>query len=150
MNLAFVKKQFALPERLVVPGATGHVLGDMSVDQKRAAGFEVHVGVADVGFAFAKGFYFGSVKDQTGLEFFENVIVVRSRTVLGHDLFAWPLGLFTFRFLGALGWFGHNLSFYLMTRLIRMSGTAASPGALLASYRPTEWRKVAELAHGMV
>src|SRR5579883_1297780 len=110
MNFAFVKKQFAFAERLVVPRAAGHVLRDVGVDQKRAAGLEVHIGVADVGLAFTQRFHFGAVKNEAGLEFFEDVIIVGSRPVLRDDLFAGTFGLLTFRLLGVLGRLGHNLS----------------------------------------
>src|SRR5579864_4179921 len=143
MNLAFMKKQFALAERFVIPRAAGHVLGDVSVDEKGAAGLEVHVGVTDVGLAFAQGFHFGAVKDEARLHLFEDMIVVRGGAILRDDLLAGLLrGLALLRALsgtalhGFTSRLGHNLSFYLMMRLIRMSGRAAQPGKLLPSYRP--------------
>src|SRR5579863_7102007 len=130
MNFAFVKKQLAFAERLVIPRAAGHVLGNVGVDEEGAAGLEVDVSVADVGFAFAKSLHFGAVKDEARFHLFEDVIVVRGGTVLRDDLLARVLG--ALRFLLALcgpgGRLGHNLSFYLMMRLMRMSGTAAQPG----------------------
>ena len=157
MNLAFMKKQFAFAERFVVPRAAGHVLRDVGVDEKRAAGLEVHVGVADVGLAFAQGFHFGAVKDESRFHLFEDVIVVRSRAILRDYFFARLLGVLAFlRALlgttphGFTSRLGHNLSFYLMMRLIRMSGTAAQPEVLLPSYRPPVGGKAAELANGTV
>ena len=135
MNFAFVKKELTLAEGLVVPRAAGHVLGDVGVHEERATGLEIHVGVADVGLAFAEGLHFGAMEDEAGFEAFEDVIVVGGRAVLGDDLFGGPGGLFTLRLLGVFGGPGHNLSFYLMKRLIRMSGTAAPPGPLVPSYR---------------
>src|SRR5882724_2687741 len=152
MNFAFVKKKFAFAERLVVPRAAGHVLGDVGVDEERAAGLEVHVGVADVGFALAESLHFGAMKDEPCFHLFEDVVVVRRGTVLRDDFFARLLG--AFRFLLALsglrGWLGHNLLFYLMMRLIRMSGTAAQPGGPPPSYRPPLWGKATGVANGTV
>src|SRR6266403_1401149 len=143
MNFAFVKKQFTFAERLVVPRAAGHVLGDMSVDEERAAGLEVHVGVANVGLAFAQGLHFGAVKHESRFYLFEDVVVVRGGAILRDDFFARLLGI-----LGLLealprftSWLGHNLSFYLMMRLIRVSGTAAHPSGLVpATGHPLEER----------
>ena len=150
MNLALVKKQFTFAKRLVVPGAAGHILRDVRVDEESAAGLEVHIGVADVGFTFAQCFHFGAMKNESGLKLFQDVIVVRSCAILRDDLFAGLLGLFTFRLLGVLRRLGHNLSFYLMTRLTWMSGTAAPPSLHAPSYRSSiaMGRKAAELAYG--
>ena len=152
MNFAFVKKQLAFTEGLVIPRAAGHVLSDVGVDEERDAGLEVDVSVADVGFAFAKGFHFGAEKNESRFHLFEDVIVVGSGTVLRDDLFARVLGVLRFlRALSGLGrWLGHNLSFYLMMRLIRVSGTAAHPSGLLSSYRPPVRGKATELANGTV
>jgi hypothetical protein len=157
MNLAFMKKEFAFAERFVVPWAAGHVLRDVCVDEERAAGLEVHVGVADVGLAFAQSFHFGAVKDESRFHLFEDVVVVRSRAVLRDDFFARLLGVLALlRALlgttlhGFTSRLGHNLSFYLMMRLIRMSGTAAQPGVLFPSYRFSVRGKAAELANGIV
>src|SRR5260370_31792659 len=142
MNLAFMKEKFSFAERFVIPRAAGHVLGDVGVDKERAAGLEVHVGVADVGFAFAQRFDFRAVKDQARFHSFKDVVVVGSGAVLRDNFFARLFRVLPFRpFCGALlrtlsgfrRWLGHNLSFYLMMRLIRMSGTAAQPGLLLSS-----------------
>ena len=152
MNLAFVKKKFTLAEGLVVPRAAGHVLGDVGVDEERAAGLEIHVGVADVGFAFAEGFHFGAVKDEARFHLFEDVVVVGGGAILRDDSFARLLGVFALlgALPGLLSWLGHNLSFYLMKRLIRMSGKAAHPEERVPSYRRPVWGKAGELAHEMV
>ena len=151
MNFAFVKKQLAFAEGFVIPRAAGHVLGDVGVDEERAAGLEVDVGVADVGFAFAECFHFGAMKDESRFHLFEDVVVVRGSAVLRDDFFARLLGLGFWRDLpGLRGWLAHNLSFYLMMRLIRMSGTAARPGEPSPSYRPCLWGKAMELANGTV
>ena len=150
MNFAFMKKEFALAEGFVIPRAAGHVLSDVSIDKEGAAGLEVHVGVADVGFAFAKGFDFGAVKDEAGLHFFEDVIVVRGGAVLRDDFFAGLFGVLAlFRELPGFGaWLGHNLLFYLMKRLIRMSGRAAQADEALPINRVSVGGKATELAHG--
>ena len=152
MNFAFVKKEFAFAERLVIPRAAGHVLGDVGVDEEGAAGLEVDVSVADVSFAFAEGLYFGAVKYESSFHLFEDMVVVRGGAVLRDDFFAWILGVL--RFLLALsglrGRLGHNLSFYLMMRLIRMSGTAAQPDEPPPSFRLPLWGKAMGLANGTV
>src|ERR1700676_4890405 len=152
MDLTFVKKQFALAERFVVPRAAGHVLSDVRIDEKRAAGLEIHVGVADVGLAFAQSLHLGAVKHEPRFHFFEDVVVVGSGAVLRDNFFARLLGVLAL--LGALrgfpGWLNHNLSFYLMMRLIRMSGTAAQLSVLPPSYRPPVGGKATELANGTV
>src|SRR6266702_5456810 len=93
MNFAFMKKELAFAKGFVIPRAAGHVLSAVSIDEKRAARLEVHVGVADVGLAFAEGFDFGAVKDEACLHFFEDVIVVRGRAVLRDDFFAGLFGV---------------------------------------------------------
>src|SRR5215469_5779721 len=150
MNLAFVQKKFSFAERLVVPRPSGHVLCDVCVHQKRPAGLEIHVGVADVGLAFPQGLHFGTVQHQSGFQLFKKMIVVGSRAVLCDDryLLARPFRLLAL--LRLLGRLGHNLSFYPMTRLIGMPGTAVSPGLSLPSCRSSAQRKAAPLAHGTV
>jgi hypothetical protein len=64
VNLIFVKEEFAGAERLMVPGAAGHVLGDVGVDEPSTAGFEIDESVADVRFPFAKGFDLSAVENQ--------------------------------------------------------------------------------------
>ena len=156
MNLALVKKKFALAEGLMVPRATGHVLGDVGVDEERAAGLEIHVGVADVGFAFAEGFHFGAMKYEARFHLFEDVVVVGGGAVLRDDFFARLLGVFALlgaplgALPGLLSWPSHNLSFYLMKRLIRMSGRAAQHDEHVPGYRRPVWGKAGEPAHEMV
>jgi len=141
MNLAFVKKKFTLAEGLVVPRAAGHVLGNVGVDEKRATGLEIHVGVADVGFAFAEGFDFSAVKDEACLHPFEDVVIVGGGAILRDDFLARLFRVFALlgALLGALpgllSRLGHNLSFYLMKRLIRMSGRAAQQDEHIPSNR---------------
>ena len=152
MNLAFVKKQLAFAEGFVVPRTTGHVLGDVGIHQKRAAGLEVNIGIADVGLAFAESLDLGAVKNESRFHPFEDVIIVGGRAVLRDDLFARLLGVLALlgNLPGFTSWLGHNLSFYLMMRLIRVSGTAAHPGKPLPSYRPPVGGKAGKLANGTV
>ena len=56
INLALVKKEFAVAEGLVVPGTSGHVLSDVRVNEVSATGFKIHIGITDIGFPFAKAF----------------------------------------------------------------------------------------------
>ena len=89
-----MKKQLARAKRLVVPGTAGQVLRDVRVDEPRAAGLEVDVGVADIRFAFAQGFHFGAMEDQAGFKLVEQMIVVRGDAVLRDDLargVPWPV-----------------------------------------------------------
>jgi hypothetical protein len=97
------------------------------------------------------------VKDEARFHLFEDVVVVRGGAVLRDYFFARLLGVLTFlRALlgttlhGFTSRLGHNLSFYLMMRLIRMSGTAAPSGELLPSYRPPVGGKATELVNGTV
>ena len=156
MNLAFMKKQFAFAEGFVIPRAAGHILGDVGVDEERAAGLEIHVGVANVGFAFAESFHFGAVKDEACFHPFEDVVVEGGGAILRDDLFARLFGVLALlgALLGALpgllSWPSHNLSFYLMKRLIRMSGRAAQPDEHIPSRRRPDWGKAGELADATV
>src|SRR5215472_14880972 len=150
MNFTLVKKKFAIAERLVIPGTARQVLRDVGVDQIWAAGLEVHIGVADVGLAFAQRFHFGAVQDQPGFELFKKVIVVGGGAILRDDLLARLGALFTLRLLSVFRRPGHNLSFYLMTRLTRMSGKAAPSGPLVPSCRPSWEKKAGELSYGTV
>jgi hypothetical protein len=69
------------------------------VHQPGAVRLKVHESVADVRFSFTQGLNFRAVKDQTGFQLFEQVIVIGSRAILRDDLL---LGLF-----GLFRWFGH-------------------------------------------
>src|ERR1700738_2159896 len=61
VDFILVEQKLARAQGLVVPRATRHVLGDVSVDQPRAGRLEVDVGVANVRLSFAKGFHLGAV-----------------------------------------------------------------------------------------
>ena len=152
MNFAFMKKQLAFAEGFVIPRAAGHVLSDVGVDEERTARLEVDIIVADVGFAFAEGLDLVAVKDESRFHLFEDVVVVRGGAVLRDNFFARLLRILGLAgaLPGLLGRLGHNLSFYLMKRLIRMSGTAAPPGGLLPSDWPPVRGKAGELPHGTV
>ncbi len=75
----------------------------MCVNQPRAGGLEIDIGIADIGFAFAEGFDLGAMKDQAGLMFLKNMVVIRGRAILRDDLLARLRGL-----LGLLGRLDHN------------------------------------------
>jgi hypothetical protein len=120
INLAFVKQEFAVAEGFVVPGTAGHVLSDVGVNEVSAAGLKVHIGVADIRFPLAQSFYLGAMQHQACFQLLKDMVIVGSRAILGDDLFLGP-----FPILGPLGfvvWLNHNLSFYLMTRLIQRAG----------------------------
>src|SRR5260370_17738595 len=76
VNFVFVEKQLARAERFVIPGAAGHVLSDVGVDQPGATGLEVNIGVADVGLSLAECLHFGAVEDQPGLIAPDDAVVV--------------------------------------------------------------------------
>jgi hypothetical protein len=86
----------------VVPRATGHVLGDVGVNEPGAGGFEIHVSIADIRLSLAKGFYFRAVENQSGLISLEQMVIVGGRAVLRHNLLFAFFGLF-----GLFWWFGH-------------------------------------------
>ena len=48
-------------------------------------GLKSTIGVTNIGFAFAKGLNFGTMEDQAGLDFVEQMIVVGGSAVLGDD-----------------------------------------------------------------
>src|SRR6267154_1302116 len=103
VNFLLVQKQLARSQRLVIPGAAGHILGDVCVDQPRATRFEIDVGVANVGFSLPQGLHLGAVEDHAGLKTFEKVVVVRGGTVLRDDLLFRLVGL-----AGLFGFFGRS------------------------------------------
>lgn len=118
----------------MIPGATWHVLRDVRINEKSAAGLKVHVGIADIGFAFAQSFYFRAMQHQAGFQLLKDMVIVGSGAILRDNLF---LGRFSV--LGPLGffdWLGHNLSFYLMTRLIeRAAKSPSQPRRLVAIHQ---------------
>jgi hypothetical protein len=105
VNLVLVEKEFTGPKRLVIPGAARAILSDVSVDQPGSAGLKIDESIADVRFPFTQGFDLCAVKDHAGFVFLQQVVVVGGGAVLGDDL----LFLFTFGFVGLLGWLGHSL-----------------------------------------
>jgi hypothetical protein len=63
------------------------------------------------------------MQHQACFQLLKDMVIVGSRTILGDDLFLGP-----FPILGPLGfvvWLNHNLSFYLMPRLIERAGNSA-------------------------
>jgi hypothetical protein len=153
IDFAPVQKQFAAAKRLMIPWPSGQVLRDMRVHQKRAAGFEVHVRIANVSLTLTKRLHFRAVQYQARLVFLQQMIIVRGRTILrDNHLFG------AFRVLGlhrSYSWLGHNLSFYLMPRLIETSGQhllqhlAGNP-VVNEPANPTWPSKRKALAHGTV
>jgi hypothetical protein len=114
MNFAPMEKELAFPEGFVVPGPSGHVLGNVGINEKGAAGLEVDIGITDIGLAFAEGFYFGAVQHQSRFQLLKNMVMIRSGAVLGNDLLTRRLGVLALP--GQFVWLSHNLSFYLMLR----------------------------------
>src|SRR5258708_28126808 len=102
VDFILVQQKLARAQRLVVPRATRHVLGDVSVDQPRTRGLEVNIGFTDIRLSFAKGFDLGAVEHEAGLIALEQMVVVRSGAVLRHNLLFAFFGL-----LGLFGWFVH-------------------------------------------
>ena len=58
----------------------------MRVNEPSAVGLEIDVGIPDVGFALAEGLDLSAVKDQAGLMFFKNMVVIGGGAVLCDDL----------------------------------------------------------------
>jgi hypothetical protein len=66
------------------------------VNEPCAAGLEIHVGVAYVGFALAEGLDLSAVKDEAGLMPFKNMVVIGGGAILSDDLLARFGGLLSF------------------------------------------------------
>src|SRR4029077_20140396 len=64
VNFVLVQQQLARTQGLVVPRAAGHVLGNVGVNEPRAGGLEIHVGIADIGLTLAKSLHFRAVENQ--------------------------------------------------------------------------------------
>ena len=111
--------------------ASRQILRDVRVYKIRPAGLEIHKGIANIGFAFPQGLHFGTVEDEPCLHLFKDVIIVGGRAVLRDNLVGCR-----FRVLGLLRFLfrmNHNLSFYLMPRLMERtrstpSGNTQPPG----------------------
>ena len=88
-----MEEELAVTQRLVIPRAAGQVLRDVGVDEPSSIGFEVHIGVANIRFSFAQSLYFRAVQHHPGFQPFQDVIVIRGRSVLRDDLFTFALGL---------------------------------------------------------
>src|SRR5271170_1812648 len=88
MNFVLMEEQLARAKRFVVPWAAGQVLRNVRVNEPSAAGLEIDISVTNIRFPFAQGLYFGAVQDQTGLKAVEQMEIIRSGAVLGHDLLA--------------------------------------------------------------
>ena len=124
INLAFVKEEFAVAQGFVVPGTAWHVLCDVGVDEVSAAGLKIYIGIADISFPFAQSFYFGAMQHQACFQLLKDMVIVGSRAILGDNLLLGP-----FPILGPLGFvvrLNHDLSFYLMLRLIERAGNTAT------------------------
>src|SRR5208283_2773935 len=114
-DFAFMQEQLAVSKGFMIPGAAGHILGDVGVGKESAAGLEVHISIANVGLAFAEGLHFRAVQHETSFQLLKNMIVVGSGAILRHDKLARAFGILAL--LGFLGWLIHVLSFYPMARL---------------------------------
>ena len=97
-----MKKQLTIAERLMIPGAACHILGNVSVNQPRAAGLKIHESVANIGFTLAKGLHFSTVEDDASLHALQQVIVVARGAILSHHEFASFVGGLH-RFFSGLG-----------------------------------------------
>jgi hypothetical protein len=91
-----VEKKFPRTERLMVPRPSRSVLCNVRVNKPCAVGLEIHIRIADVGFAFPEGFNLRAVEDQSGLMFFKNMVVIGSGAVLRDQLLAGFCGLLCF------------------------------------------------------
>ena len=78
----------------MVPGSAGHVLGNVGIFEKSAAGFEVDKSIANISFSFAKGFYFGPMQHQASFQLLKNMIIVGSGAILRDNLFTRFLRVF--------------------------------------------------------
>lgn len=114
----------------MVPRTSGKILSDVGVDEIGSAGLEVDEGIANVGFAFTQGLDFGTMKDKSRFHFFENVIIIRSGTILSDNLICCRFRVLRplWTLLRSLIWLCHNLSFYLMARLSERTGNTTLPG----------------------
>lgn len=78
IKLAAVKQELAGAHGIVIPDAAGTVFGNVGVHEPEFAGARFRVGFAEGGFPFAEGFDFGADEDDTGFDFVEENVVVRS------------------------------------------------------------------------
>jgi hypothetical protein len=130
MNFAFVQEKFAVAKRFMVPRTSGKILRNVSIHEIGATGLEIDESIANVGFAFTQGLDFGTMKDKSRFHFFENVIIIRSGTILSDNLICCRFRVLRplWTLLRSLIWLCHNLSFYLMARLSERTGNATLPG----------------------
>src|ERR1700731_2172377 len=102
VDFVLVQQQFPGTQGFMVPRTARHVLRDVGVFEPRAAGLEIDISIANIGLALAKSFNFGAMQDETGLIALQQMIIIRGRAVLRHDLFFAFFGLF-----GLFWYFGH-------------------------------------------
>jgi hypothetical protein len=100
IDFAPIQEKLALPERIVISGTTGQVLGNMRVYQPSLGAANFGESVANRGFTFAKGLDLGANEYQACLERSAESVVVGGGAVLGDDLNALVLLLFFRRFHG--------------------------------------------------
>src|ERR1039458_4314721 len=82
-NFFFVKQKFAGAENGMI-GVVAVLIGaDVAVEEPEFALLDQAVGVLEIGLAGANGLYFGSGENHSGLEFFEQEIVVTCVPVNG-------------------------------------------------------------------
>jgi|SRR6516162_3515774 len=132
----------------MVPGTAWHVLRDVGIHQVSAAGLKVHVSVANIGFSFAQRLYFGAMQHEAGFQLLKDMIIIRGRAILRDNLLLRALGVFALlRFFRRLH---HNLSFYLMPRLMRMTPYGAPARSQWRGQQMGENTLQNGLAHGTV
>src|SRR5208282_1078984 len=116
VDLAPMKQKLAVAQWFMIPRAPRHILGDVRVHQVGSAWLEIHIGIPNIGFPFAQRFHLRAMQHQPRFELLNNMVIVRSGAVLRDNLLAWSLVVLAL--LRPLVWLGHNLSFYLMPRLM--------------------------------
>lgn len=99
-DFAAPEQQLAFAQGVVIPRASGQILGNVTVYQPSLSGANLRVGFPDRSLAFAKGFHFGAHQDKTGFEMLEEVVVVRRGAILRHDLNTDAIRIFGCRFHG--------------------------------------------------
>ena len=95
VDFAPIQEQLAFPERVVVSRAARQVFRNMAVNQPSLAAANLGEGIAKGGFAFAEGLDLGAHEYQSCLEVIAEGVIVGGGAVLGDDLDAFVLLLFS-------------------------------------------------------